>query len=130
MKFETSIYLPLLVILIISSCTGKPKIKFNETAYNFGDVKQNTEIKHIFIFKNEGNSTLVIDKIKAGWGCTGVLLSSKDIPAGGEGQIEVSLKIGKRKGKIRKTVYVYSNDEDDKRVLLSIEAIVSSEWFL
>ncbi|MBN2040772.1 MAG: DUF1573 domain-containing protein [Spirochaetes bacterium] len=52
--------------MIICSCNGKPKIQFDESSHNFGDVEQNTELIHIFTFKNTGDSTLVIKKVKPG----------------------------------------------------------------
>ena len=131
MKLKIMMYFSFLLVLFIYSCSGKPTIEFNEVHHNFGDAKQNTELKHVFIFKNIGSSTLVIEKIKAGWGCTGVLLSNENIPAGGEGKIEVTLKIGKRRGKVKKSVYVYTNDDDNKRVKLTIEVKVSPEkWYI
>ena len=66
MKIKTVFSIPLLLLFFICSCSGKPKIEFAELKYNFGDVKQNSEIKHVFMFKNTGGSTLVIEKIKAG----------------------------------------------------------------
>ncbi len=54
------------LLFFIISCFGKPRIEFNEITYDFGQVKQNTELKHIFIFKNTGSSTLSIEKVKAG----------------------------------------------------------------
>ena len=98
------------------SCFGEPKIEFYETHHDFGEAGQNMTLKHTFFFKNAGGGTLLIKKIKAGWGCTGVLLSKKDIPAGCEGEIEVILKTGKRKGKIKKSIYVHSNDPKSKRM--------------
>jgi hypothetical protein len=100
----------LLLIPTVLYCNGKPKIEFEKLAHEFGKQAQNTELKCIFAFKNVGDGLLRIDKIEAGWGCTGVLLSKKEIPAGGSGQIEVTLKTGSHKGKISKSVTVYSND--------------------
>ncbi len=48
-----------------------------------------------------------------------------DIPAGGEGKIEVTLKTDDNKDKIKKSVYVYTNDKNNKKVTLKIEAFVT-----
>ena len=69
----------------------------------------------------------MIKKIKAGWGCTGVLLSEKEIPAGSEGEIKVTLKTGRRKGKIRKSVYVYTNDPTSEKVKLTVSANIIAQ---
>ncbi|MBN2040771.1 MAG: DUF1573 domain-containing protein [Spirochaetes bacterium] len=52
------------------------------------------------------------------------MLSAKRVPAGGEGHIKISINTEKRKGKLRKGVYVYSNDEENSRLRLSLEANV------
>lgn len=66
MKLRTAICMPLIVMLFVCACTGKPKIEFDEIIHNFGDVKQNVELIHFFTFKNTGDSNLVIEKVKAG----------------------------------------------------------------
>ncbi|MBN2403486.1 MAG: DUF1573 domain-containing protein [Spirochaetes bacterium] len=60
------LYILFAFMFLIISCLGKPRIEFNELIHDFGDVKQNSELSHIFLFKNTGSSTLSIDKIKAG----------------------------------------------------------------
>ena len=109
-------------LLITASCSGEPAIEFKEMLHDFGDVKQKQELTHVFTFTNTGGSTLKIEKIKAGWGCTGVLLSVKEVPAGGEGKVKVTLKTGKKKGKIKKSIYVYTNIPENKKVKLKVIA--------
>jgi hypothetical protein len=48
------------------SCGGQPNIKFNELLFDFGEVKQEEELSHIFTFVNNGTGTLIIEKVKAG----------------------------------------------------------------
>jgi hypothetical protein len=48
------------------SCFEKPYIEFNETRHDFGNISQNSELKHVFLFKNTGTSTLTIENVKAG----------------------------------------------------------------
>ncbi len=59
-----------LIMIFLSSsfvsCFGKPKIEMKELQYDFENVKKNVELKHVFTFKNTGNTMLKIDKIKAG----------------------------------------------------------------
>ncbi len=56
----------LLILLPVISCDAKSAIVFDETIYDFGKVKTESTLKHTFIFKNIGKSTLIIDRIKAG----------------------------------------------------------------
>lgn len=43
-----------------------PKMVFNELTHDFGKQVSGPELKHIFTFKNEGDGTLMIEKVKAG----------------------------------------------------------------
>lgn len=52
------------------------------------------------------------------------VVSSTDIPPGGEGKIKVKVSTRGRKGKLRKTVSVYSNDPDTPRFPLKIQGQV------
>jgi hypothetical protein len=63
---KTVFYAFIFFFSFLISCFGEPRIEFSETNFNFGKVSQNSELKHIFIFKNKGNSTLTIEKIKTG----------------------------------------------------------------
>ncbi|MBN2403487.1 MAG: hypothetical protein JXN64_14000 [Spirochaetes bacterium] len=47
------------------------------------------------------------------------------MPAGGQGQIDVKLMTGRRATKLKKSVYVYTNDKDNKMVILKVEATAS-----
>lgn len=47
-------------------CEAKPKVQFQETFHDFGVMKKESSAKHTFIFRNNGKSTLVIERIKAG----------------------------------------------------------------
>ena len=116
----------IIFIMINLWCKGEPGIEFYEMSHDFGDVSQNTTLKHTFLFMNIGNATLIIKKIKTGWGCTGVLLSDKEIPAGSEGEIEVTLKTGRRKGNITKSIYIYTNDPKIEISRLTVSANISS----
>jgi hypothetical protein len=43
----------------------KPKILFEQTEYDFGKVDQGEKIEHLFRFKNTGNASLVIHKVRS-----------------------------------------------------------------
>jgi hypothetical protein len=43
-----------------------PKIKFEQTNFDFGKVIQGKSVTHIFKFKNIGDDPLKIDKVRAG----------------------------------------------------------------
>jgi hypothetical protein len=79
--------------------------------------------------KNIGTELLVIENVKAGCGCTGVMMGEKNIPPGGSSPLQVSFAssdryVGK---KTRKSINIYSNDPRDGGVFrLDLEADVKA----
>lgn len=54
-------------LCITYKCTwAEPKIKFEQTNFDFGKVIQGKSVTHIFKFENIGDSPLKIDKVRAG----------------------------------------------------------------
>ncbi len=99
-------------------------IKFDEDAFDFGSIKQNTsDNKHTFTFTNTGDKPLIISNAKGSCGCTVPVWPKEPIPPGGTGQIDVEYKPGKQKGTQRKTITITANTEPaDTRI--SISAVV------
>jgi hypothetical protein len=46
--------------------TEKPKIVFDQKDFDFGEVEAGEKIEHIFAFRNEGEGTLTIHKVRSG----------------------------------------------------------------
>ncbi|MDZ7359109.1 MAG: DUF1573 domain-containing protein [candidate division KSB1 bacterium] len=103
-----------------------PKIQFKETSYDFGTAAQNTQVKHVFKFKNVGTDTLTITQVKTSCGCTAAE-SSKIIAPQKDGQIEVTYNTGTNIGKVSKTVYVFSNDVESPQRSISIYGVVEAK---
>jgi hypothetical protein len=60
------LFISFFLLFFLISCFANPRIEFNEISYNFGQIRQNTDLKHIYVFKNTGSSTLTIENVKAG----------------------------------------------------------------
>ncbi len=54
------------MLLPVISCDAKAVAVFEETIHDFGKVNKESSVKHTFKFRNAGNSTLKIERIKAG----------------------------------------------------------------
>ena len=115
----------LFTLFIISFCEAKPVAVFKEVIHNFGIIKAETPVKHTFKFSNRGNSILIIERIKAGCGCTGTILSSREIQAGGSGELEVELSADPGSGKIEKVIYVFTNDPVHRIIKIILKATVT-----
>lgn len=101
------------------------KIQFAETNYNFGTIKQDTENKKVFKFKNVGDKPLIIESARGSCGCTVPNYPKQPIPPGQEGEIEVVYSPGKQAGNQSKSVTIIANTEP-RTTVLQISAQVES----
>jgi hypothetical protein len=104
------------------TATGKPRAVFRETAFDFGKVKQGDVLTRDFVFKNEGDAMLVIERVETTCGCTAALASADKIAPGKQGMIKVSLDTHSYAGRMTRFVYLISNDAAASRRELSVAA--------
>ena len=101
-----------------------PKIEFERTAHDFGKIYSGEKVKTQFKFRNAGNETLIIDKLKSSCGCTAAIADQKEIAPGDTGLIDVEFNAKDRRGSQAKTLRVFSNDPKSNPVELRITAEV------
>jgi hypothetical protein len=119
-----SALLPVFLLGSLGYGSGQPKIKFKETAWDFGKVKQGEVVSHEFVFANEGDETLVIQKVSTSCGCAAALVSAEKVAPGKEGRISVKFDTRGYGGQVKKLVYVDSNDPDNTHHQLEVAADV------
>jgi hypothetical protein len=119
----TAVVLGVIGIVFPAFAAGKQaRAKFKEVAWDFGKIKQGEILTHEFVFTNEGDAPLVIEKVATSCGCTAALASEEKIGPGKEGRIKASFDSRGYSGRIVKYVYVESNDADASRRELSLTA--------
>ena len=104
---------------------NQPNIQFEELVYNFGDVRQQEVVVHEFKFKNAGDATLVISKIKPSCACTATLLSTSDVPPGGKGVIKAEFPTELWRQERVINIRVHSNDPLRPVVILTLQGTVA-----
>lgn len=104
--------LVMIVLLLVggSIVFAAPILRVDEETYDFGKVLQGEKVPHVFGFVNEGDETLVIDRVRSSCGCTAVLVSEKIIAPGERGEIRANFDSHRFRGLVEKTIYLYSND--------------------
>ncbi len=102
----------ILFVLIVPSSVAMaaPKMDFESTVYDFGEVYQGDKVRHVFEFVNVGQDVLKIDRVRSSCGCTAVLVSEKSLPPGSKGEIQANFDSTRFRGAVKKTIYLYSND--------------------
>jgi len=119
----TAVILGVIGIVLPASAAGKQaRVKFKEEAWDFGKITQGEILTHEFVFTNEGDAPLVIEKVTTSCGCTAALASEEKIGPGKEGRIKTSFDSRGYSGRIVKYVYVESNDAGASRRELSLRA--------
>lgn len=124
------------VVLAFASCSKKEattaegtqatsKILFEEPEFNFGKIKQGDVVANTFIFKNVGESNLIISNAVASCGCTIPEWPKEPIKPGDTGQIKVQFNSTGKSGVQNKTVTVTANtDPNTTNVVLKGEVEV------
>jgi hypothetical protein len=106
-----------------AAAAGKEaRAKFKEAVWDFGKVKQGEVLAHEFVFTNEGDAPLVIERVSTSCGCTAALASEDRIAPGKEGRVKASFDTRGFAGSVVKYVYVESNDASNARRELKVTA--------
>ena len=78
----------------------------------------------VFTFINKGNAPLIITRASANCGCTKPEYPVKPVAPGKEGQIKVTYQPKGRPGSFSKNIYVYTNGEPERVVLLITGTVI------
>ena len=103
-----------------------PVFKLASTTYDIGKMQPATAKEIEFKFTNEGKSDLIIRHIKATCGCTAIQQDNQGtgIKPGESSSVKATFNSGGYKGKVTKTIYVYTNDPKNSEVVLMLTADV------
>ena len=109
----------LLAVLTCLVCLAQPEIKFENTTYDFGKIKEEGgKVTGKFIFTNVGNEPLELTNVRPGCGCTAANYTKGAIAPGEQGYIEATYNPYNRPGAFNKNIRVTTNEprftENDK----------------
>ena len=105
---------------------SQPKIQFDQTTYNFGDVQQGGgKVTGRFEFTNTGDSELSLTQVKPGCGCTATNYTKEAIPPGGRGYIDATYNPGGA-APFSKSITVTTNEPENNKTVLHIKGTVVS----
>ncbi len=106
-----------------------PKMQFEETVHDFGDMIQGERVVYGFHFTNVGGSNLIISNVSTSCGCTVGEYPKTPIAPGKSGVIEVTFDSSKRKGYQNKTVTVLANTQPNTTTLRIKSKIILPEQY-
>lgn len=86
-----------------------PRITFEEKVFDFGDIYQGDQVKHLFTFENSGDAPLIITNVQTTCGCTATDWPRDPIPPGNSGSLTVKFNSTGKMGRQNKIVTIVSN---------------------
>lgn len=114
---------------LIFSTVVSPKINFNETEINFGEVESGKNVDVTFEFENSGDDVLVIKDISTSCGCTVAKMKKMEYEPGEKGKIPVQFRTRGRQGNVSQTVTLSTNDPDNGYIRLVIKGKIMLKDF-
>jgi hypothetical protein len=104
------------------AASGKPKIKFDQTVYDFGKTSQVERVSGTFTFQNVGDGVLKMGKPTTSCGCTVAGVKPDVLQPGEKGELGFTLNLGRSRATLQKQITVESNDPDNPKTLLTVKA--------
>ena len=112
----------MVLLVMITSCkkeigTSETEMTFETEKHDFGTITQGDKVDYDFKFKNTGGSDLIITGAKGSCGCTVPEYPKEAIKPGVSGVIKVSFNSAGKSGKQAKSVTLFCNIKERKKVL-------------
>jgi hypothetical protein len=115
------------VALLLAACAEvdetppqPPKLAFAQTTFDFGCVAQGTPVEHRFTFSNQGGAALTIMDLRAACDGAATLPDGREFAPHAAGAVQARFDTNATFGPQRRTVTVYSNDPEQRAVLLTL----------
>ncbi len=93
-----------------------PAFSWNETTHNFGKIPQGTPVSYNFVFKNKGQSPLIISQVKGSCGCTVTEYTKQPVLPGKTGVV-TAIFDAESPGAFNKSIRVTANVEGGSETL-------------
>jgi hypothetical protein len=92
-------------------------IEFETTVNDLGTVREGERVAAWFVYKNSGNSPLIIRDVKAGCGCTVPGWNDQPLEKGESNEIKIVFNSSGKKGAQNIRISVFSNARNPKEDL-------------
>ncbi|MBC7388692.1 MAG: DUF1573 domain-containing protein [Opitutaceae bacterium] len=112
--------------VIPADTANLPKFSFQESEFDFGQIKEGDVVKHTFKFTNTGKTNLVISDARGSCGCTIPSYPKEPIAPGAEGTIDVQFNSKNKTGVNQKFVSIVANTYPEVSSI-SIKATVEAK---
>ena len=108
--------------------TKKPRIVFDATEINFGEIEEGEDAVCTFSFKNKGNETLILEATKTGCRCLVAQPSKVQLAKGESGELAATYDTLNANGDVKSNVLLFTNDPKAKIVKLTITGTIKKPY--
>ncbi len=118
------------VVLVLGSVVvfSQPRMEIVEgMKFDFGTISRGNKVERKLTLKNIGTATLEVSKVDVSCGCTGTIISERNIEPGKTGTVLITFDSKNFTGLVHKTVTIHSNAEDAKATVVEFSATVIEE---
>jgi hypothetical protein len=118
--------IPALLTLALLASYGDAfaEIHWDKPVQEFHRSPQDRSIVAKYAFKNTGTSAVTIDNIRTSCGCTSADLEKRTYGPGESGEVTVKFTFGSRVGPQRKTIRVFTSDNEKEPTVLDLRVYI------
>ncbi|PRD57265.1 DUF1573 domain-containing protein [Sphingobacterium gobiense] len=88
------------------------KVEFDESVFDFGEVKEGEIVEKIYTYTNTGTAPVILSQVSASCGCTTPSYTQTPVLPGKSGEVKVSFDSNGQVGKQQKIVTIVSNADN------------------
>ncbi|MBI4535735.1 MAG: DUF1573 domain-containing protein [Ignavibacteriae bacterium] len=115
-------------LLLSGSLWAQAKVQVvGGSKLDLGTIYRGQVVEKKVVLKNVGDQVLEIGRVDASCGCTGTLVSSKQISPGKTGELLITFNSANFSGSVHKSVTVNSNADGSPSTLIEFSATVVQE---
>jgi len=110
-----------------SGSEAMPKMKFEEDAFDFGEISQGEKVEHSFKFENMGDADLIISSAVGSCGCTVPSYPKEPVKPGEKAELLVVFNSNGKKGAQHKRITIVANTNPNKTVVAIMANVLVPE---
>lgn len=109
-------------VLIRAIVLGRaPRAECEAPVFNFGDMDTGHVVRHEFVIRNSGATTLHLRSVRSSCGCAVAKLTPANIAPGSTSSVLVTLSLERRRGRVAEHVALQTNDRTTPWLVLRME---------
>ncbi len=109
--FRSILLLLMLMTIDATLVLAAPQLKVEPRKINLGDIAQGDVISQTLHLDNTGDTPLTIKQVKTSCGCTAAMTTKNLLAPGESGEINTTFNSSGFSGKIKKSIYIHSDDK-------------------